>query len=162
MNKNNSIINYIYNNYEGSEKLNLDIYLEEEIIISEKLYSSIKTKDVAPWLTNKKDSFSEALNKWLIKKDIPNNELWKKAKIDRRLFSKIYNGQTPSKNTAILIGLALGLNIDDFLDLLNRAGYTLSNAIVEDLVIKWHIENYEYDINNIWEVLNKFNLKNIL
>lgn len=158
---NNKIIEYVYNNYEGNEKLNLNIY-KEETIIENITYKSTLSKDNTPWLYGKKDSYSDALNKWLIKKNIPNNELWKKAKIDRRVFSKIYNGQNPSKNTAILIGLALELNIEDFLDLLNRAGYTLSNAIVEDLVIKWHIENYIYDINDIWEVFNKFNLKNIL
>ena len=80
----------------------------------------------------------------------------------KKLFSKIYSGNHPSKKTAILITLALKLNLDDSLDLLGRAGYTLSPSIKEDLVVKWHIENNLHSVYDVSETLLNMNLKSIL
>lgn len=169
-NKDVDLLEYLYDNYDGDEELNFEnsftkIKMQDDFKLIDSFqalkHSVLKEEDVAPWLSGLKDSFAEALNKWLIKKNIPNNDFWKKANIDRRLFSKIYNGNSPSKNTAILIGLALELKIDDFLDLLSRAGYTLSYSIKEDVAIRWHIENEIYSFTEIWITFEKFNLKNI-
>ena len=117
--------------------------------------------DVSPTLEKIVDNFADKLNKWMIKKDIASTTIWKKANIDRKLFSKIFNGSQPSKKTAILLTLALELNIDDSLDLLNRAGYTLSNALKEDIVVKWYIENNIYSVYEVCETQMKLGLPTI-
>lgn len=84
---NNKIIEYVYNNYEGNEKLNLNIY-KEETIIENITYKSTLSKDNTPWLYGKKDSYSDALNKWLIKKIYQIMNYGKKLKLIEEYFQK--------------------------------------------------------------------------
>lgn len=87
-------------------------------------------------------------------------DIYKKANIDRKLFSKIKNKDDyqPSKNTAIAIALALELPIDDFNILLKKAGYSLSDSITKDVIISFFLENSIYDIDTINLVLYEKNL----
>ena len=82
-------------------------------------------------------------------------EAYKKANLDRRLFSKIRNEKSykPSKGTAIALGLALELCEEDFEDLLKRAGFALSDGNKEDVIISYFIEHKNYDVQLINEVL---------
>ena len=147
----NDLVNFINKNFfdETFEELSYLRLIDENV--TRKHANVIYNKDVAPTLRKTEDSFADQLNKIMLKKGIYSNELWKKANIDRKLFSKIFNGSHPSKKTAILLTLALELNIDESLDLLSRAGYTLSNAIKEDLVVRWHIENKIYSVMEVCE-----------
>ncbi|MDY0277744.1 MAG: macro domain-containing protein [Acholeplasma sp.] len=133
-------------------------YVHEYKIDSERKIRNVAKKDfsqfdflmdISTTLNDVDETFADKMNKWMIAKNIPSNELWKLANIDRKLFSKVFNGSRPSKKTAILLTLALALNIDDSLDLLSRAGYTLSNALKDDIVVRWHIEN---NIHSVYEV----------
>jgi O-acetyl-ADP-ribose deacetylase len=103
------------------------------------------------------ESFSESLFRLIDQCKMKDSEVYKKANIDRRLFSKIRNADYhPSKNTCIALAIALELNLDQTKDLLSKAGFTLSKSQKADLIIEYHILQQQYDIIQINEALFTF------
>ena len=100
-------------------------------------------------LALKEESFSEMLLRMIDEKGLKDSDVYKKANIDRRLFSKIRGDEdyVPSKKTAISFCLALQLGIDEAKKLLATAGYALSASSRFDLIIMYLIETKEYNIH---------------
>lgn len=97
------------------------------------------------------DTWQETLFSIIDEKGYTDSEVYKKANVDRKLFSKIRSNPSyqPKKITAVAFALALELNLDESRDFIGRAGYAFSESSVFDLIIMYFIENKVFDIYQI-------------
>ncbi len=94
------------------------------------------------------DTFSEYLLYLIREKQMENAEVYKRAIVDKKIFSKIKNNPDyhPQKLTALCLCVGAKLNLDESKDLLARAGYALSPCDKTDIIFSYFIENEIYDM----------------
>lgn len=111
--------------------------------------------------SEEEDSFAARLFRLIQQKQITEVDVYKKAHLDRRLFSKIRTDKEymPSKKTVLALIIALQLNEDEADDLLHRAGYAMSCAIKEDVIVRYFIVHQQYDLFVVNEFLYYYGFK---
>jgi hypothetical protein len=110
------------------------------------------------WLKQADAGFSETLLKLIDQSGHKDSTIYKKAHISKQLFSKIRNNPhyQPTKPTAIALALALELDLEQTRDLIGRAGYALTNSSKFDLIIRYFIEQRNYNVMEINLALYEF------
>ena len=138
---------------------------EAPMCLEKSIYEDIHHNELEHFINNnRKPTFSQVLFSFIDKKGTSDSDIYKRAGIDRRHFSKIRSipHYRLGKNTAIALALALELNKKETDKLLSSAGYSLSDSDTFDLIIQFCIVEKIYHIHNVNEALDYFSLKPLI
>ena len=142
-------------------RMDKDLYSREECCASMAPCAPMptpKAASLADMLKQADAGFTETLLKLIDKRGKKDSEIYKKANLSKQHFSKIRNNPhyKPTKPTAIALALALELDLEQTKDLIGRAGYALTNSSKFDLIIRYFIEQGNYNVVEINIALYEF------
>ena len=144
--------------YRSAYRRSRDIEAWESAVLEQPLPRTSKAMSLEDMLKQADVGFTETLLKLIDQTGKKDSEIYKKANISKQHFSKIRNNPNykPTKPTAIALALALELDLDATKDLIGRAGYALTNSSKFDLIIRYFIEQGNYNVVEINLALYEF------
>lgn len=122
--------------------------------------AQITNRKIDDLMDQLEETFSQRLMRMIMERDVIEADVYKKAYVDRRHFSKIKKdiNYSPNKKTVFAFAIALELSIDETKDLLACAGYALSRSSKFDIIIAYFLQNKIYDMFEINDILYAYDL----
>jgi len=132
-----------------------DACMDASVLPEAPALGSVADVDWNKLLLQTDEGFSQALLRMIDERGMKDSECYRKANIDRKLFSKIRNNPEykPSKQTVFAFAMALELSLDEAKDFLNKAGFAISHSSKFDVAMEYFLKNRFYDVMQINEVL---------
>lgn len=140
----------------GTEDMDFDVASMEKKKITTGMPSTMSTnRNIDDLMAQMEETFSQRLLRMIDERDLKDSEVYTKANVDRRHFSKIRKdvNYTPNKKTVLAFTIALELSLDEAKDLLVSAGYALSRSSKMDIIVAYFLQNKMYDMFEINDVL---------
>ena len=172
--------NILFNIFKRKSKslINKDLLDEEEYAIEEKTqfdgnrlckthsFYDYEEEGIENYINENKneETFQTKLFSYIDQKELKDSDVYNKVNIDRRLFSKIRGNKDyhPSKETIILLGIALELSENEIVDFLESASYSLPKNSTYDLIIRFCFKEKIYNLNTINDLLYDYKCKPLI
>ena len=122
------------------------------------IFDTVTLPDLNDRIKQLDESFQQALLRLIDERGMKDSDCYKRAGVDRKLFSKIRSNPDyrPSKPTAVAFAIALRLSLDETADFLRKAGYALSRSSKFDVIVEYFIVNKRYDLHQLNVALYEF------
>lgn len=136
---------------------------EEELFSSISIDSAVSEDDLSRVVGNAGKTFQQKLFELIDASGMDDVTFYRKANLDRKLFSAIRCkvDYRPKKETVLALALALELDLDSLKDLLGRAGMALSPSIISDVIMEYFFSKKNYDLGEINSTLARYGQKSI-
>ena len=120
--------------------------------------ATVPMRDLSDRMRQLDESFQQALLRMIDERGMKDSACYKRAGVDRKLFSKIRSNPDyrPSKPTAVAFAIALELDLDETTGFLRKAGYALSHSSKFDVIVEYFIVTRRYDLRALNEALYEF------
>ena len=142
-----------------SAAIDFDVSSMKKTKITKTMSSTMATnRNIDDLMNQIEETFSQRLLRMIDERGMGDSEVYNKAYVDRRHFSKIRNdiNYTPNKKTVLAFSIALELSLDEAKDLLNSAGYALSRSSKTDIIVAYFLQNKIYDMFEINDILDAY------
>jgi hypothetical protein len=116
------------------------------------------TRKIDDLMNQMEETFSQRLLRMIDERGMTDSEVYNRAHVDRRHFSKIRKdvNYNPNKKTVLAFSIALELSLDETKDLLNSAGFALSRSSKTDIIVAYFLQNKIYDMFEINDILDAY------
>ena len=150
---------WLWQNRRIREEMEIESYAEMPVCAA----APMAEKDWGQLMEHLDAGFSETLLRLIDRTGKKDSEIYKKANVDRKLFSKIRNNPDykPSKATALAFAFALELDLEETKDFIGRAGFALSHSSKFDVIVEYFLVNRNYNVFELNEVLFAFDQPSI-
>ena len=145
--------------FEIDESVAIDVSSMKKTKNTKTMSSTMATnRNIDDLMNQIEETFSQRLLRMIDERGMSDSEVYNKAYVDRRHFSKIRNdiNYTPNKKTVLAFSIALELSLDEAKDLLNSAGYALSRSSKTDIIVAYFLQNKIYDMFEINDILDAY------
>ncbi len=124
-------------------------------ITKEMPQTMVANRNIDDLMSQMEETFSQRLLRMIDERGMTDSEVYTKAYVDRRHFSKIRKdvNYAPNKKTVLAFTIALELSLDEAKDLLRSAGFALSRSSKMDIIVAYFLQNKIYDMFEINDVL---------